>query len=165
MEAIVEELIEIIASEIEAFNSLLKTLHEKQRAIVEGEIDKLNASVESETELASQTKSLEAERMDRSRKLARQLDMENLNPRLSEIIDKVEKRYAQRLQEQRDLLRNLIERIQIMNKNNQFLLNHSLKFIEKSMELLLSPDATNVYKKDGKMNKAVQRKNVLDQLA
>ncbi|MFQ5649060.1 MAG: flagellar protein FlgN [bacterium] len=163
MEAIVEELIEIIAKEIHAFSSLLEILHEKQRAIVEGEIERLNVSVENETELASETKSLESERIKRSRTLAKQLEMENLNPKLSEIIEKVEKRYAKRLQEQRELLRNLVERIQHMNKNNQFLLNHSLNFIEKSMEVLLtSSDPVKVYRKDGKLRKGLQKMNVLD---
>lgn len=163
MEDIVEELIEIIAREIEAFNGLLQTLHDKQRAIVEGEIERLNATVEDESRIASETRTLEAERVERSRKLAEHLEMENLNPKLSELIDKVEKRYAQRLREQRDLLRSLVERIQTMNKNNQFLLNHSLNFIEKSMELLLTSNAPlNLYKKDGKVNSGPGAIKVLD---
>lgn len=157
-----EELTAIIAREIEAFDKLLKTLHDKQRAIVEGEIDRLNSSVEEEGELASATKALEVERMDRSRKLAKKLSMENLNPKLSEIIERVEEKYAQRLRGQRDLLKSLIGKVQILNQNNQFLLNYSLNYIEKSMEILLTENKpANIYRKDGKVEKKVRK--VFDQ--
>jgi len=164
MEEIVEELIIIISQEIKSFERLLSTLHEKQRAIVEGEISKLNESVENETRLASKTKSLENERVKRSQELAAELEMKNINPKLSEIIENVEQKYAKRLGEQRDLLKNLIEKIQVMNANNQFLLNYSLSFIEKSMELLLtSNEPANVYKKDGKLKKKLVK--VVDESA
>ena len=162
MEAILEELTAIIAREIEAFDKLLKTLHDKQRAIVEGEIDRLNSSVEKEGELASETKALEVERIDRSRRLAKELSMENLNPKLSEIIERVEKKYAQRLRGQRDLLKSLIGKVQTLNQNNQFLLNYSLNYIEKSMEILLTGNKqANIYRKDGKVEKEVRK--VFDQ--
>jgi len=162
MEKIIEELIAIIAKEIEAFNKLLATLHEKQRAIVEGEIDRLNKTVQDESKLADKTKELEANRIERSQELALELSLDNLNPKLSEIIEKVEEKYAQRLSEQRELLRSLIEKIQNLNKNNQYLLNYSLKFIEKSMEALLNGDATvSFYREDGEIVKHKQSK-VLD---
>lgn len=163
MEAIIEELVRIMAKEAEAFNQLLSTLHEKQRAIVEGEIEQLNKSVQDESKLARETKALEVERMARTRELAQKLELENLNPRLTEIIEKVEKRYAQRLREQRDLLRSLVEEIHTLNQSNQFLLNHSLKFIEKTMEILLNgSDKTALYKKDGKLQTSVKKNRVLD---
>ena len=163
MEAIVEELIVIISKEIEAFNQLLKTLREKQRAIVEGEIERLNKSVHNESELANQTKSLEAQRIERTKALAEKLSLNNLNPRLSEIIEKVEEKYAQRLKEQRDLLRSLVQNIQNLNKSNQYLLNYSLEFIEKSMELLLSGHETvTLYQKNGKIQKDVKKHKILD---
>ncbi len=158
MEKIIEELITIISQEIDAFNRLLTTLHEKQRAIVEGEVARLNDSVRDESRLTSETQSLEAERLKRSQALAEELEMKNLNPKLSEIIVSVEKKYARRLQEQRDLLKSLIGKIQVLNKNNQFLLNYSLNFIEKSMELLLTGhDPARIYEKDGKMRQEVRK--------
>ncbi len=164
MESIIEELIAIIAQEIETFNKLLNTLHDKQRAIVEGEIEQLNASVKAETAIASETKTLEEERLARARQLARTLEMEEVDPKLSEIIDKVEKKYAQRLDEQRDLLRALIEKVQVLNQNNQFLLDYSLNFIEKSMELLLTGgQKLPIYQKDGQVRKDLQKYKVLDQ--
>ncbi len=165
MEAIIEELIDVIAEEIEAFNELLVTLHDKQRAIVEGEIEQLNTTVELETKLANETKSLEALRLNKSQKLAEQLEMDSLNPKLGEIIDQVEKKYAQRLSDQRNLLRTLVGKIQVLNKSNQFLLDYSLEFIEKSMAVLLSgTEPMSIYKKDGKMLKGLKN-IVLDQSA
>ncbi|HEX9654801.1 MAG TPA: flagellar export chaperone FlgN, partial [bacterium] len=114
--------------------------------------------------LARETRALEEERVERTRALAKKLDIKNLNPRLSEIIQKVEKQYARRLQEQRDLLRSLVQKIHNLNQSNQFLLNYSLKFIEKTMEILLNgSDRASMYKKDGKLGKSLRRKRILDQ--
>ncbi len=163
MEIIVEELIRTISSEIDAFNELLLTLREKQRAIVEGAVDRLNKSVEDESKLANQTKVLEAERIERTKELAEKLEMENLNPKLSEIIEKVEEKYAQRLTEQRNLLRSVVQNIQNLNKSNQYLLNYSLDYIEQSMRILLAGhESVNLYQKDGKVQGSV-KKNMLDQ--
>jgi flagellar biosynthesis/type III secretory pathway chaperone len=166
MEHIIEEVIAIIANEIEAFNELLKTLHHKQRAIVEGEISRLDKHVQAETRLASQTRSLEAERIERSRELAEELQIETLNPKLSEIIDKVEEKYAQRLSEQRELLRTLVQKVRNLNQSNQFLLNHSLQFIEKNMEMLFGEhQSPNIYRKDGKVHKEAAKSKILDHSA
>lgn len=163
MEHVIEELIAIIANEIDAFNELLKTLHDKQRAIVEGEISRLDKHVQNETRLAKETKNLEAERIERSKELAEELQIESLNPKLSEIIEKVEETYAQRLSEQRELLRSLVQKVRNLNQSNQFLLNYSLKFIEKNMEMLFGEDeAPNIYKKDGKLQKEAARSKIFD---
>ena len=163
MDPIVEDLISIIASEIEAFEQLLKTLHKKQRAIVEGQTERLNKYVESENKLANKTKSIETERLAKTKELAKNLSLDDLNPRLSKIIEEVEGTYAQRLREQRDLLKSLVEKIQTLNKSNQFLLNYSLKFIEKSMKILLGGnDKASIYQKDGKLQTRVGKYKVLD---
>ncbi|MCG8606985.1 flagellar protein FlgN [bacterium] len=164
MERIIEELIAVIAKEIEAFDELLQTLRKKQRAVVEGAVERLNKSVEEEGKLANQTKALEAERIERTQKLAQELEMENANPKLSEIIEKVEEKYAQRLTEQRELLRSVVQNIQNLNKSNQYLLNYSLNHIEKSMQILLSGhDAVSVYRKDGTVQQGVTKNQLLDQ--
>jgi len=163
MEAIVEQLIAVVSKEIDAFNQLLTTLHEKQRAIVEGEIERLNVSVEEESAIAITAKNLEAERIRSSNRLARKLSMGNLNPKLSEIIENVEQKYAQRLREQRDLLRSLIQKVRTLNENNQFLLNYSLNFIEKSMEILLTGgDPLKIYKPDGQVRTDIHKRKALD---
>ena len=163
MDPIVEDLISIIASEIEAFEQLLKTLHKKQRAIVEGQTERLNKYVQSENKLANKTKSIETERLAKTKELAKNLSLDDLNPRLSKIIEEVEGTYAQRLREQRDLLKSLVEKIQTLNKSNQFLLNYSLKFIEKSMKILLGgSDKVSIYQKDGKLQERVGKYKVLD---
>jgi len=161
MNEIIEELIAVIAKEIEAFEELLKTLREKQRAIVEGEVQKLNNSVENEVRLARETKHLEVERIEQSQRIAEKLALENITPKLSEIIENVEHSYAQRLTEQRQLLRDRVSEIQILNKKNQYLLNYSLSFIEQTMDMLFAGnESKNIYKKDGKLKKEV--KQVID---
>ena len=163
MEIIVEELIRTIPSDIDAFDERLLTLREKQKAIVEGAVDRLNKSVEEESKLANQTKALEAARIERTKELAAELEMENLNPKLSEIIEKVEEKYGQRLTEQRNLLRSVVQNIQNLNKSNQYLLNYSLDYIEQSMKILLAGQGSvNLYQKDGKVQGGA-KKNVLDQ--
>ncbi len=162
MDQIIEELISVCSREIDAFNRLLSTLHQKQRAIVEGEIDRLKRSMEEEEHLIQETQTLEKERVQRTRDLAEALSLKRLNPRLSEIIDKVETTYAQRLQEQRNLLLSIVERIQNLNQSNQFLLNYSLQFIDNSMRMLFHGQESPVYKKDGKMQAQNQEARLVD---
>jgi len=162
MEKIIEELIQVCSKEIDAFNKLLKTLHSKQRAIVEGELERLKNHVEVENKIVDETRDLEAQRVARTQDLAKQLSL-NGNPKLSEIIEKVEERYAQRLQEQRDLLRTAIEQIHDLNENNQFLINYSLQFIETNMNLLLAgKEEKKFYRQDGKVQKESQSPKLVD---
>ena len=163
MDEIVEDLISIIAREIDAFEQLLTTLHEKQRAIVEGQTERLNKYVQSENKLANKTKAIETERLAKTKDLAEKLSLDDLNPRLSKIIEKVEGKYAERLREQRDLLMSLVEKIRTLNKSNQFLLNYSLRFIEKSMKILLGGnDKASIYQEDGKLQTRVGKYKILD---
>lgn len=162
MEKIIEELIHVCSKEIDAFNKLLETLHSKQRAIVEGELERLKNHVEDENKIVDETRALEAQRVAHTQDLAQQLSL-NGNPKLSEIIEKVEERYAQRLQEQRDLLRTVIEQIHDLNENNQFLINYSLQFIETNMNLLLAgKDEKKFYRQDGKVQKESQSPKLVD---
>jgi flagellar biosynthesis/type III secretory pathway chaperone len=163
MDDIIEDLIAIIQREIDAFDELLDTLREKQRAIVEGEVGRLNSSVRNETRVTSETRQLEAERIERSKELARELNLvgrAGVSPKLSEIIEVVEEKYAERLSEQRELLRSLIHKVQYVNKSNQFLLDYSIKFVEQNIELLLgaAEKGKTVYAKDGKVAHASKKK-------
>ncbi|MFQ5675738.1 MAG: flagellar protein FlgN [bacterium] len=163
MDAIVEDLISIVTREISAFEELLKTLKDKQRAIVEGQTERLNKYVEDESKLAAETQSIENERVAKTQELAEKLALDELNPRLSKIIEQVEEKYAERLREQRTLLKALVGRIQTLNRSNQYLLNYSLKFIEKSMKILLGgTDKTDIYQRDGRLQKQTVRQKVLD---
>ncbi len=163
MDAIIEDLISTIAGEIDAFEQLLKTLHEKQRAIVEGQTERLNKYVQSESKLVNKTKAIETERLAKTKELAKKLSLDDLNPRLSKIIEEVEGKYTERLGEQRDLLMSLVEKIQTLNKSNQFLLNYSLRFIEKSMKILLGGnDKASNYQEDGKLQTSVGKYKMLD---
>jgi len=163
MEQIIEELIQVCSKEIKAFNKLLKTLHSKQRAIVEGELERLKNHVEDENKIVHETRDLEAQRLARTQDLAKQLSLTDGSPKLSEIIDKVEERYAQRLREQRDLLRTVIEQIHDLNENNQFLINYSLQFIETNMNLLLAgKEEKKFYRQDGKVQKDAQSPKLVD---
>ena len=119
--------------------------------------------MQTENKLAHKSKSIEAERLEKTKELAKNLSLDDLNPRLSQIIEGVEGKYAQRLEEQRDLLTSLVEKIRTLNKSNQFLLNHSLKFIEQSIKILLGGnDKASIYHKDGKLQAKVGKFKVLD---
>lgn len=165
MEKIIEQLLLVISKEIDAFNQLLQTLHEKQRAIVEGAIDRLKDKIRAEDEIIRQTKELEAERCNRTQELAKELSLENLDPHLSDIIARVEEKYAQRLHEQRTLLMSLIGEIKHLNKSNQFLLNYSIQFVDNSMRLLLKGNETqSTYQKDGKLRKGAETPKIVNQV-
>lgn len=163
MEKIIDELVRIMTEEIKAFNKLLATLKAKQKAIVEGEIEKLKVQVKNEEKIIKETASLEKIRQEQTQILAEQLMMKTGNPKLNEIIEKVEEKYAQRLTEQRDLLKTLLEKIQHLNASNQFLINYSLKFIEDNLRLLSNAqNQTTFYAKNGERQNTLNKQIILD---
>jgi len=164
MEEIIRELVQTVSKEIDAFNRLLSTLRNKQKAIVEGELEKLKNHVDDENKLITETKGLEADRISTTQALAEELSLSSATPKLTDIIDNVESKYAERLREQRDLLKSILGEIRDLNDNNQFLINYSLSFIENNMRMIMTgKEELPVYRKDGSKHPSVENPRMLDQ--
>ena len=136
MESVVKDLTDVIEREVKAFQSLLEALLDQQASILRGDILSVSLSNEEVESIVTETKRLEKERCGKSKDLSRCLDVEG-ELTLSEIIPRVELRYADRLKELRHILEALSEKIQRTNKRNNYLLEHSLKFVDNCLRVLV----------------------------
>ena len=132
---IVEDLIQTVEKEVEAFRCLHKVLQDQRASIMRGDSETVSESNERVNVLVAETKNLEAEWNVHTRDLAEYLDREG-EIRLGELIPLVESQYALRLTELREILQTLINKVQLTNKHNKQLLERSVRSIERYMGLL-----------------------------
>ena len=141
-DAILQRLIRILSKEIVIYTKLLTVLEEKQQAIVSGEIEKLYSATENEQAALSEAKKTEKERKLTLGTLANSSsDLKNIES-LRQLISVVEYKYNQRLNEIRDSLKNILEKVALKNDQNKFLLSHSIDFVQTMIKDLLSSRET-----------------------
>lgn len=148
---LIQDLTKVVEKEISAFQGLLDALLEQQYSIIEGDAVSVSLSSEEVERMVSRTKQLESERKDKSKVISHHLDSEE-SLTLTQIIEKVESEYADRLSELKEMFLGLAEKIQTTNKRNRFLLENSLKFVDDSLKLLLQGQNKDVaYGRNGKI--------------
>ncbi len=148
---LIEELNQVVEKEITAFQGLLDALIEQQHSIIEGDAMSVSLSSEEVERMVSRTKQLESERKDKSMVISQHFDSEE-SMTLSQIIEKVESEYAERLSELKQMFVALAEKVQTTNKRNRFLLENSLKFVDESLKILMQTQGKEMaYGRNGKM--------------
>jgi len=132
---IVEDMIKTVEEEVAAFQRLHDVLMNQQVSIMKGNPVSVSESTEEVDRLVHETKGLEAQWRGRTRDLSRYLETDGEIP-LPELIPLVEFRYAQRLEELREILGTLITKVQSTNKRNKRLLEQSMRFVERYINML-----------------------------
>ena len=137
MEELVTEFTKIVEEEINAYSLLLDTLIKQQLAMLEGNskfISRSNVKVE---EMMNKTKELGRNRRGDSLNLCQNLE-KNENIKFNDIIPFIEKKYADRLKEFKNILEILSHKVQITNDRNQYVLKNSIEFIDKCLSMITS---------------------------
>ena len=148
---LIQDLSQIVEKEISAFQILLDALMEQQYSILEGDAMSVSLSSEEVERIVGRTKKLENERRGKSEEISLQLNSDS-GLTLSQIVPLVEDKYASRLQELKETFLALAEKVQNTNKRNRFLLENSLKFVDKSLKILIQSQRREVaYSRNGKM--------------
>lgn len=137
IEQLVEELTAIVEDEVHAYNLLLDTLAEQQSAILRRDIYLPSNSDIEVKKIRKKTEELRNQRKNTSEKFSPYLDIDR-EIKLNDIIPCIEKKYAKRLNEFKDILEILSKKVQSTNKRNQFLVENSLKFINTCLRRLVS---------------------------
>ena len=147
-------LIEIINAEIRSFHRLLELLKAEQAAIVEDDIEGIEACVEQQQEVATQTQMLEAERLKIVEEISLDLNMEAENVSLNRLISVVEGDRGEELARMRGVLLELNDSIRQANENNAFLIRQSMRYSDRCLDILTGqPVGQNMYGQFGKMRK------------
>lgn len=135
---LVANLTQIVEKETKAFQSLLDALLDQQASILKGDTAAVALSNEKVEQIVAETRALERQRLGETQSLGGQLSPDSEGQMsLSRVIPLVEERYARRLQELREILIMLSQKIQKTNERNRFLLNNSLKFVDNCMRMLV----------------------------
>ena len=151
-DAILQRLIRILSQEIVIYTKLLTVLEEKQQAIVNGEVDILQKATENEQTTLSDARKTEKERKQALTTLSESSeDLKDVES-LRQLISVVEYKYHQRLNEIRDSLESILEKVALKNEQNKFLLSHSIQFVQTMIKDLLSSreSMNDLYASNGK---------------
>ena len=162
---LVVKLIETINAEIRLFHELLNLLKQEQAAIVEDDLEGLDASVAQQHEIAAAAQLLEAERIQVVEELSNWLNMEQGNRTLSRLIGVLESEQSEELAHMRKTLLDLNEKIRATYENNAYLVRQSMRYTERCLDILSGqPAGQNVYGQFGKARKSNLR-SVLNRTA
>ncbi len=145
MEQLVAEFIKIVEEEINAYTILLEALIKQQSLILKGDselIVRTNAAVK---EIMEKTKELGQKRRGNLQNFFQDLK-QNENVQFNDIIPYIEKKYAKRLKEFRNVLGILSHKVRTTDDKNQYLLKNSQEFIDKCLCMFASePETKEVF--------------------
>ncbi len=166
-EQLLVDLAALINEEIRAFHRLLEVLQEEQRAIVEDDIETIEACVAVQQEVAGTAHQLEGKRVRIVEQLAQQLDLEPQNMSLSRLVEALEGPRAEELTQMRAKLLELNGKIRNVSENNSFLIRQSLRYTERCLDILTaqSPTQRGVYGQFGKVRRSSGSRSFLNQTA
>lgn len=134
---LVQDLTSVVEQEVKAFQSLLDALLEQQASILRGDSLSVTRSNEEVDAIVAETKILERTRQGKSLDISRMLNADE-EMTLSEMLPFVEQRYANRLSELKQVLLTLSRKIESTNQRNQYLLEHSLRFVDNCLRVLVN---------------------------
>lgn len=126
----------LVEREVEAFSRLLNALLRQQDLIPAGNLDELKETITEEERLISLVRSVREDRLAKTAVLADALSLPSGEVSLSRLVRSVGKQYAGRLDELRCTLSDLVERIDLLSKDNRFLIERSLNLVERNLQIL-----------------------------
>ena len=152
LDALIFELIEVIQLEVATFQRLLETLEREQQALIHHEVETLKAVVEVQERLMEEAAALEKARDRIVDRLSASLQEDRASLTLKRLVERVQGPHSERLREMRETLIALQEKIQKANRHNALLIKQSMKYVDKSMQILTGGSSCGgVYVQSGKV--------------
>jgi flagellar biosynthesis/type III secretory pathway chaperone len=149
------QLVELVQKEVETFQALLDSMEIEQRALVTQDVPEIEKAIELQRDLAINAGALERARTKLVGEISRELGETASDLTLMRLISRIEGPHSQRLGEMRETLLSMHEKIQTANKQNSLLIKQSMKYVDKSLQILTGDGpATGVYAQTGKVSKS-----------
>lgn len=152
MAGLMDNLIELLTSECEAYEKLVKVSSQKTRTIIDGDIEKLQKITMQEQELTDMLQGMEKKRLETVKDIAIVINKEDEEltiTRLAELMDgqpKVQKE----LLNLRDRLKVVLGEMKAVNDKNEMLLKQAIEMVEFDLSLIKSlrqaPETANYNK-------------------
>ncbi|MDZ7260804.1 MAG: flagellar protein FlgN [candidate division KSB1 bacterium] len=160
----ITQIIPVIEQELKIYRDLLELLQQQQTYILEGRIKNLSDNIAAQNELILKAKTLEKDRQHKVSLLADQWGMTSEDCTLTNLLQKAENTHTSELTQLQQDLFHLVNQIDRINKSNQFLIQHWLKFIRKNIEILTGVEGLNLgYSKNGQRATKSSNRRVVDQ--
>lgn len=138
--SLIEDLIITLEQEKQYYNELLAMGEAKTDIIIKGDISALNELTMEEQQLASQVLKIDKKREEIINDIAivtnKNVDELTIN-NLATLLAKQEKEHSQ-LNDLKDDIREVVERLQVINDRNKILLKESLEYIDFTMNAVQS---------------------------
>ena len=155
MEPRIDELIEIVQSEVCTFQRLLDNMEREQRALIKNDVDGLDSMVAEQQNLTAEAGRLEAERTALVTLLSAALGEEPDTVTLRRLVEQVQGPESERLGEMRETLIDLQEKIRRTNRHNLLLIKQSMKYADRTLQILTGGDGSEgLYAQTGKVENA-----------
>ena len=163
---LVVRLIEIINAEIRSFNQLLELLQAEQVAIVDDDVEGIEASVAQQQEISGEAQMLEAERIQVTEEMSSCLGLEPESLSLNRLIQLLERNQGEELAGMRGVLLDLNAKIRKANENNAFLIRQSMRYTDRCLDILTGqPVSQRTYGKFGRTRRSDYARSVLNRTA
>lgn len=135
-----EELMQVLETEIKEYDKLLELSKKKTPIIVKGDMEQLRLITDEEQRVADNLAALDVKRAATTKDIADVINMDVESLKLSVLIDILAKQpeQQQRLANIRDRLKTVVDSVRLINDNNKELINHSLEMVEFDLNLIKS---------------------------
>ena len=140
MASLMEELMQVLETEIKEYDKLLELSKKKTPIIVKGDMEQLRLITDEEQRVADNIVAIDAKRAEITKDIAGVLNTDVENLKLSVLIEVLERRPAeqQKLADIRDRLKTVVDSVKMVNGNNMELINRSLEMVEFDLNLMKS---------------------------
>ena len=155
MNSPIHKLVALLEKEANLYRALLSLIFDERNALIDSDLEKLNAAGKEKENLYLKLRILEEQRSQLLIQLARTVGCPPSELTLSRLSEKLTKPYADLLNTCSRNLVNLLGKVQKANHHNKGLFNHSLELIRGSFNLfsnLLASDP--VYHRTGDIQKS-----------
>ena len=163
MDTLLENFINHLEEEYKFLDSYYNALQDQKKYVVAGDVAMINDNSAQLSELQLKNKSLEKNRKVFLSEFSSQFGLSLEQVTITNLIAKVDKQWAEKLEAQKQLLVAIVEKIIREVETNKFLLRYAMNFTNNIIKLSDKTLRDNVvYSKNGnKENNANQRK-ILD---
>lgn len=149
----VEEFIELIQVEVGAYKALLNKLEVQRYAIIDRDLLLITEMNEDTEVYLSKAKDASIKRCKKILEVPEHIRPSKELNSIEQVIPICKRQYANRLQELRNNLKETLQNIKSTNQINHYLLEKSLEFVTKNLEIICREvGKKDDYKSDGKLN-------------
>lgn len=155
---LLDNLIEVLDSQKEIYDKILKLSKNKTDVIINGKVDELEKFTKQEQTFIINIAKLEDERQGLVSKIAEQTEISSDSATLSELIQGLDKNKAEKLESCRKNISEILAELKSVNELNSVLIKNSLEYVEFSLNMFSAAQVSdNNYGNSGKVSTSKKR--------